>query len=67
MAKSEEATLTHNDKTYKVSELPEDAQKQLLNVQVAEGEIRRLQMQLAIAQTARGAYQKALIDLLPSE
>lgn len=65
MAKKEEATLTHNDKTYKVAELSVDAQKQLLNVQAAENEIRRLQIQLAIAQTARSAYQQALIDLLP--
>ncbi|MCF8216987.1 MAG: DUF6447 family protein [Chlorobium sp.] len=65
MAKKEEATLTHNDKTYKISELPEEARKQLLNVQAAESEIRHLQIRLAIAQTARSAYQQALIEALP--
>jgi len=65
MAKKEEPTLTHNDKSYKVSELSEDARKQLINVQATEAEIRRLQVQLAIAQTARSAYEQALVELLP--
>ena len=64
--KIEEPTLTHNGKTYKVSELSEEAQKQLLNAKVAENEIRRLQMQLAIAQTAHSAYEQALIASLPA-
>ena len=63
--KIEEPTLTHNGKTYTVTELPEESQKQLLNVKVAENEIRRLQMQLAITQTARSAYEQALIASLP--
>ena len=63
--KIEEPTLTHNGKTYTVTELPEESQKQLLNVKVAEKEIRRLQMQLAITQTARSAYEQALIASLP--
>ncbi len=67
MAKKEEPTLTHNEKTYKASELSEDAQKQLINVQATEAEIRRLQVQLAIAQTARSAYQQALVELLPNK
>jgi Family of unknown function (DUF6447) len=65
--KNEEPTLTHNGKTYNVSELPEAAQKQLMNVKIADSEIRRLQMQLAIAQTAHNAYQQALIEILPVE
>ncbi len=67
VTKNEEPTLTHNGKTYNVSELPESTQKQLMNVKIAESEIRRLQMQLAIAQTAHSAYQQALIELLPAE
>lgn len=63
--KIEEPTLTHNGKTYKISELSEEAQKQLMNSKVAENEIRRLQMQLALAQTALSAYQQALIAALP--
>ena len=65
--KIEEPTLTHNDVTYKVSELSEESQKQLMNVRVAESEIRRLQMQLAIAQTAHSAYEHALVVSLPSK
>ena len=64
---NEEPTLTHNGKTYNVSELPEAAQKQLINVKIADSEIWRLQMQLAIAQTAHNAYQQALIELLPAD
>lgn len=65
MAKKAEPSLTYNEKTYKVSELSEDARKQIVNVQATEAEIKRLQVQLAIAQTARNAYQQALLDLLP--
>lgn len=67
MEKKEEATLTHDGKTYKVSELNEDARKQFLNVQVADGEIKRLKMQLALAQTALSAYEQALVQQLPKE
>ena len=63
--KIEEPTLTHNGKTYIVSDLPEESQKQLLNATVAENEIKRLQMQLAITQTAHSAYEQALIASLP--
>ncbi len=64
---NEEPTLTHNGKTYNVSELSEAAQKQLMNVKIADSEIRRLQVQLAIAQTAHSAYQQALIEALPAQ
>jgi hypothetical protein len=67
VTKNEEPTLTHNGKTYNVSDLSETAQKQLMNVRIADGEIRRLQMQLAIAQTAHSAYQQALIAELPTD
>lgn len=67
VTKNEQPTVTHNGKTYNVSELSETAQKQLMNVKIADNEIRRLQMQLAIAQTAHNAYQQALIEALPSQ
>jgi len=67
MAKKEEPTLTHKGNTYKVSELSEEARKQLANVQVTEAEVKRLQMRLAITQTALSAYQQALVAELPSE
>jgi hypothetical protein len=63
--KNEEPTVTYNGKTYKVSELSEEAQKQLMNVKISENEIRRLQMQLAIVQTAHSAYEQAMVAALP--
>ncbi len=65
--KIEEPTLTHNGITYKVLDLSEEAQKQLMNVKIAENEIRRLQMKLAIAQTAHSAYEQALVASLPAQ
>ena len=67
MAENTEPTVTHNGTTYKVADLPEDARKQFMNLQVAETEIRRLQMQLALAQTAKNAYEQALVKELPKE
>ena len=71
MAKKQEekqdAILTHNDKTYNVSDLSEEARKQLANVQITETEIKRLKMQLAINQTALSAYQQALVAVLPQD
>ena len=65
--KKEESTLTHNGIIYNVSELSEEARKQLVNVRIAENEIRRLQMQLALAQTAHSSYQQAFIAELPAQ
>ncbi len=65
--KKEESTLTHNGIIYNVSELSEEARKQLVNVRIAENEIRRLQMQLALAQTAHSSYEQALIAELPAQ
>ena len=65
--KIEEPILTHNGVKYRVSELSEESQKQFMNVKIAENEIRRLQMQLAITQTAHSAYEQALIASLPAQ
>lgn len=62
-AKQQEVTI--NGKTYKVADLSEDARKQLISIQITESEIKRLQAQLAIAQTAKNAYQQALVLALP--
>jgi len=64
--KKEEQSLTVNGVKYLMADLAEDAKNQLVNLHAAETEIKRLQVQLAIAQTARNAYQQALIALLPS-
>ena len=45
---------------YALADLSAEARGQLMNVQVTDQEIARLQTQLAIAQTARAAYARTL-------
>ena len=45
---------------YDLDTLTDVAKQQLINLQVTDGEIARLQTQLVIAQTARAAYAQAL-------
>ena len=63
--KKEEPSLKVNGVAYLLADLSEEAKSQLVNVQAAEAEITRLQVQMAIAQTARNAYQQALFSALP--
>ena len=63
---SPEQTVTINGTEYALSSLNEEARTQLQMVKITDEEIRRLQAQLAIAQTARLAYGKALQAQLPS-
>ena len=53
-------TWTINDKEYDLDDLSDTAKSQIVNIQVVDGEIARLKQQLAIMQTARNAYGKAL-------
>jgi len=55
-------TWTINDKEYDLDALSDDAKSQIVNIQVVDSEISKLQQQLAIMQTARNAYAKALND-----
>ncbi len=57
--------VTINGKEYDVDTLSAEVKGQLASLQVTDAEIQRLKIQLAIAQTARNAYAKALTDLLP--
>lgn len=59
--------ITIDNKEYDTDHLSEEAKSQLANVQLTDQEIQRLQIQLAIAQTARNAYAKALSAALPME
>jgi hypothetical protein len=43
-----------------LDDLSDTAKSQIVNIQVVDGEIARLKQQLAIMQTARNAYGKAL-------
>ncbi len=61
------ATITIDGKEYELDQLSENARAQLIMLQAAEGEMRRLQQLLAIAQTARNAYAQALKAALENE
>ena len=56
----EKATVTIDGKEYDPAALSEEARAQLLNLRITDQEIGRLKQQMAIAQTARGAYARAL-------
>lgn len=58
------ATIKIDGKDYDTDRLSAQARAQLTSLQVTDAEIQRLQIQLAIAQTARSAYAKALQDEL---
>lgn len=58
--------ITINDREYDVDSLPDAAKQQLQMLAACEAEIKHLQTQLAIAQTARNAYRKALIEAAQS-
>ncbi len=57
--------LTVDNVFYEIENLSEAARQQLAHVQFVDGEIQRLQMLLAVTQTARTAYVNALKELLP--
>ncbi|GAA5169767.1 DUF6447 family protein [Modicisalibacter zincidurans] len=58
-------TVTIDGTDYNVADLSENARSQVVNLQVTDQEIARLQQQLAIYQTARTAYARALSEELP--
>ena len=67
MAKDKEQTVTIDGSEYNVADLSENARNQVLNLRVTDQEIQRLNQQLAIAQTARTAYARALKAELPEQ
>lgn len=60
-------TITINKTIYSTDKLSEASRSQIVNIQVVDAEIARLQQQLAIAQTARNAYSNALIELVKTK
>ncbi len=58
--------VTIDQVTFELENLSDAARAQLANVQITDSEIQRLQIQLAIAQTARIAYASALSKELPA-
>jgi len=63
---AEDQTITIDNKEYDLGTLSEKAKAQLKNLRIADREIQRLQMQLALAKTARSTYAQALQAELPS-
>ena len=53
-------TWTIDGQEYNFADLSEGAKSQIVNLQVVDQEIAQLKQQLAIMQTARNAYGKAL-------
>ena len=58
--------ITIDNQSYDLDTLSNEAKGQLQMIQVCDQEIARLKSQLAITQTARMAYSKALQAALPS-
>lgn len=57
---AQSAKIKIGDKEYNVADLPEEAKPQLQGIRMSEVEIKRLNVQLALAKTARNAYMQAL-------
>ncbi|MYN39739.1 hypothetical protein GTP55_10175 [Duganella sp. FT109W] len=61
----EEVEVTLNGVSYKVSDLSEEAQAQVANLQFVDTQMADLRAKLAVYQTARNAYESALQQMLP--
>lgn len=61
-----EPKITIDGMEYALSSLSNEARGQLQMLQATEQEIQRLQLSLAIAQTARSAYAQGLKASLPT-
>ncbi len=59
--------ITVDGRDFDLDKLGEDARQQAMNINLADQEIHRLQVQLAIFQTARNAYVMALQVALPKD
>lgn len=62
---NEDVEVNIGGKTYRVSELCQEAQGQVANLNFVDAQIAELNAKLAVFQTARNAYQAALQQLLP--
>jgi len=61
----EQQTLTIDGTEYNLADLSDNAKQQVANLRVTDTEIDKLKQQLAIYQTARTAYARALSEELP--
>ena len=60
------STVKIDNKDYDLNKMSPEAKEQLASLQYTDQEINRLKAQLAMAQTARNAYAKALEHALLS-
>lgn len=58
-------TVKINDKEYQLADLSAEAKAQLTNLRVCDAELQRLKAQIAITETAKAAYGRALEAALP--
>ena len=58
-------TITIDDKDYNLDDLSDECKAEIQSLQSCESEIARLNAKLAVAGTARIAYQRAVAELLP--
>ena len=58
---------TIDGKDYDLDTLSDAAKNQIMNLRVADQRIAQLNQELALAQTARNAYARALMEALPKE
>ena len=60
-------TITIDDKDYNLDDLSDECKAEIQSLQFCEGEIARLNAKLAVAGTAKIAYQRALAKLLEED
>ena len=60
-------TITIDDKDYNLDDLSDECKAEIQSLQFCEGEIARLNAQLAVAGTAKIGYQRALAKLLEED
>ena len=65
MAEKQVPKVNVNGTEYNIADLSDEAKVQVQNLRAADAEIRHLNIQLALAQTARNAYIQALQSALP--
>ncbi len=64
-SKQNEQKIVVDGTEYEMSSLSDEAKAQITNLRVVENEIMQLKAKLAIAGTAKNAYQVALKNVLP--
>lgn len=63
----EKQKLTIDGKEYLLDDLSEAAKTQLMNLRAADQKIASVQQELAMLQTARNVYAKAMAESLPKD